>query len=125
MRLPAAASALFPLAGEEKKSKSEAEHHRLHSVTPAARARSTTATRSQAATIGGSREYGVALPSLVGERALVEGDTVGDLQVDAVAGSDLGFGVGISLGWRHTPDVRSPADRGPEELPFEVRLGIQ
>jgi hypothetical protein len=29
MRLRAAAGALFPLAGEEKKSKSEAERHRL------------------------------------------------------------------------------------------------
>jgi hypothetical protein len=39
MRLPAAAGALFPLAGEEKKSKSEAERHRLHSVALTARAR--------------------------------------------------------------------------------------
>jgi hypothetical protein len=39
MRLGAAAGALFPLAGEEKKSKSEAERHCLHSVTLAARAR--------------------------------------------------------------------------------------
>jgi hypothetical protein len=39
MRLRAAAGALFPLAGEEKKSKSEAERHRLDSVALAARAR--------------------------------------------------------------------------------------
>jgi hypothetical protein len=39
MRLPAAAGALFPLAGEEKKSKSEAERHRLDSVALTARAR--------------------------------------------------------------------------------------
>jgi hypothetical protein len=39
MRLRAAAGALFPLAGEEKKSKSEAERHRLHSVALTARAR--------------------------------------------------------------------------------------
>jgi hypothetical protein len=39
MRLRAAAGALFPLAGEEKKSKIEAERHRLHSVAPAGRAR--------------------------------------------------------------------------------------
>jgi hypothetical protein len=39
MRLRAAARALFPLAGEEKKSKVEAERHRLDSVALAARAR--------------------------------------------------------------------------------------
>jgi len=39
MRLRAAASALFPLAGEEKKSKIEAERHRLDSVALTARAR--------------------------------------------------------------------------------------
>jgi hypothetical protein len=39
MRLHAAAGALFPLAGEEKKSKVEAERHRLDSVTAAARVR--------------------------------------------------------------------------------------
>jgi hypothetical protein len=31
--------ALFPLAGEEKKSKIETQHHRPHSLAPAARAR--------------------------------------------------------------------------------------
>jgi hypothetical protein len=39
MRLRAAAGALFPLAGEEKKSKVEAERHRFHSLASAARAR--------------------------------------------------------------------------------------
>jgi hypothetical protein len=55
MRLPAAAGALFPLAGEEKKSKIEAERHRLNSVTLAARARQP----QQAPTVGSSREYRV------------------------------------------------------------------
>src|SRR6267154_1053712 len=39
VRLRAAASALFPLAGEEKKSKIEAERHRPDSVALAARPR--------------------------------------------------------------------------------------
>jgi hypothetical protein len=39
MRLRAAARALFPLAGEEKKSKVEAKRHRFHSLAFAARAR--------------------------------------------------------------------------------------
>jgi hypothetical protein len=55
MRLRAAASALFPLAGEEKKSKVEAECHRLNRVALAARARQL----QQAPTVGSSREYRV------------------------------------------------------------------
>jgi hypothetical protein len=39
MRLPAAAGALFPLAGEEKKSKGEAECHRPDTLALAAGAR--------------------------------------------------------------------------------------
>jgi hypothetical protein len=39
MRLPAAAGALFPLAGEEKKSKIETERHRPDSLALVARAR--------------------------------------------------------------------------------------
>jgi hypothetical protein len=55
MRLPAAASALFPLAGEEKKSKIEAERHRLNRVALAARARQL----QQAPTVSSNREYRV------------------------------------------------------------------
>jgi hypothetical protein len=55
MRLPAAAGALFPLAGEEKKSKIEAERHRPDSVALTARARQRPQRALKAATAGSSR----------------------------------------------------------------------
>jgi hypothetical protein len=58
MRLRAAAGALFPLAGEEKKSKVEAECHRLDSVALAARARQRLQ-RALSCDRGSSREYRV------------------------------------------------------------------